>query len=137
MEGDSVNLTCSSDANPPVQSYSWFKVNETTSIGSGQTYIITNINSSHSGGFYCEAQNEVGSQRSAVVSVSVKVGKNSVLYVVAGVSAGFGGFIFILIIVVVWHYKHRPDDVRQDEDHTYSTITKTHKKVSSPESGND
>nr|XP_055071041.1 B-cell receptor CD22-like [Misgurnus anguillicaudatus] len=73
MEGDSVNLTCSSDANPPVHNYSWFKVNKTTSVGSGQTYIITNINSSHSEEFYCEAQNEVGSQRSAAVSVSVKV----------------------------------------------------------------
>ncbi|XP_065130510.1 sialic acid-binding Ig-like lectin 14 [Paramisgurnus dabryanus] len=72
MEGDSVNLTCSSESNPPVYNYIWFKVNERSSVGSGQTYSITNINSRHSGWFYCEAQNEVGSQRSAAVSVNVK-----------------------------------------------------------------
>ncbi|XP_073716119.1 B-cell receptor CD22-like [Misgurnus anguillicaudatus] len=72
MEGDSVNLTCSSESNPPVQIYSWFKVNETSSVGSGQTYSITNINSRHSGWFYCEAQNKVGSQRSDAVSLIVK-----------------------------------------------------------------
>nr|XP_055062366.1 B-cell receptor CD22-like [Misgurnus anguillicaudatus] len=72
MEGDSVTLTCSSESNPPVQNYSWFKKNETSSVGSGQTYSITNINSRHSGWFYCEAQNKVGSQRSAAVSLNVK-----------------------------------------------------------------
>ncbi|XP_073716219.1 B-cell receptor CD22 [Misgurnus anguillicaudatus] len=73
MEGDSVTLTCSSESNPPVHTYSWFKENETSSVGSGQTYSITNINSSHSGWFYCEAQNKYGSQRSDAVSVNVKV----------------------------------------------------------------
>ncbi|XP_065110148.1 B-cell receptor CD22-like isoform X2 [Paramisgurnus dabryanus] len=73
LEGDSVNLTCSSESNPPVQNYSWFKVNETSHVGSGQSYTIINFNSSHSEWFYCEAQNEVGSQRSAAVSVNVKV----------------------------------------------------------------
>nr|XP_055033326.1 B-cell receptor CD22-like [Misgurnus anguillicaudatus] len=121
MEGDSVNLTCSSESNPPVQIYSWFKVNETSSVGSGQTYSITNINSSHSGLFYCEAQNEVGSQRSANVSVNVKGGKDSVLYVDAGVSAGCGGFVLILFIVFVWKCKHRPDDIRQNQDNMSSS----------------
>ncbi|XP_051993430.1 neurotrimin-like [Xyrauchen texanus] len=36
-----------------------------------QSYSISNFNSSHSGRFYCEAQNEHGSQRSAALSVSV------------------------------------------------------------------
>ncbi|XP_065150151.2 B-cell receptor CD22-like [Paramisgurnus dabryanus] len=127
MEGDSVNLTCSSESNPPVQIYSWFKVNKTSSVGSGQTYSITNINSSHSGWFYCEAQNDIGSQRSAAVSVNVKGGKDSVLYVVAGVSTGCGLFIFILIIVFVWKCKHRPDDIRQNQDNMYSSGVSTPK----------
>ncbi|KAA0721826.1 Myelin-associated glycoprotein [Triplophysa tibetana] len=49
VEGDSVNLTCSSESNPPVHIYSWFKENQTSSVGSGQTFSITNINSSLSG----------------------------------------------------------------------------------------
>ncbi|KAA0721821.1 B-cell receptor CD22 B-lymphocyte cell adhesion molecule [Triplophysa tibetana] len=76
VEGDSVNLICSSESNPPVHIYSWFKENQTPSVGSGQTFSITNINSSLSGWFYCVAQNKHGSQRSAAVSLTVKVSAN-------------------------------------------------------------
>ncbi|XP_056622688.1 B-cell receptor CD22-like [Triplophysa dalaica] len=72
VEGDSVNLTCSSESNPPVHNYSWFKENQTSSVGSGQTFSISNFNSSLSGWFYCVAQNEVGCQRSDAVSLTVK-----------------------------------------------------------------
>ncbi|XP_073716167.1 B-cell receptor CD22-like [Misgurnus anguillicaudatus] len=64
MEGDSVTLTCSSDANPPVHNYSWFKENET--VASGQTYIISNIRSDHSGEYKCKSSNELGQNYSAV-----------------------------------------------------------------------
>uniref|UniRef100_A0AAY5EB24 Ig-like domain-containing protein n=1 Tax=Electrophorus electricus TaxID=8005 RepID=A0AAY5EB24_ELEEL len=57
----SVTLTCSSDANPPVQNYAWFKEGGTSPVGSGQTYNIT-ISSNSSGWYYCVAQNEHGIQ---------------------------------------------------------------------------
>ncbi|XP_056625096.1 B-cell receptor CD22-like [Triplophysa dalaica] len=125
VEGDSVNLTCSSESNPPVHIYSWFKENQTSSVGSGQTFSISNFNSSLSGWFYCVAQNEVGSQRSDDVSLTVKGGNDRVLYVVAGVATGCGGLIFILIVVFVCYRKckHRPDDIRQKQDIIHSTVT--------------
>nr|XP_055062403.1 sialoadhesin-like [Misgurnus anguillicaudatus] len=112
MEGDSVNLTCSSESNPPVQIYSWFKVNETSSVGSGQTYSITNINSSNSGWFYCEAQNEVGSQRSAAVSVTVTGVQGFAVYY--GIVAGCGGLSFIIIIIILFIRKRRRDSTAED-----------------------
>ncbi|XP_026102511.1 B-cell receptor CD22-like [Carassius auratus] len=72
VEGDSVTLICSSDSNPPALNFSWFKDNQSSAVGSGQSFIISSFNSSHSGRYYCEAQNQHGSQRSASVSVSVK-----------------------------------------------------------------
>ncbi|XP_051560048.1 B-cell receptor CD22 isoform X2 [Myxocyprinus asiaticus] len=63
--GDSVTLTCSSDSNPPVLNYTWFKENETSSVGSGQSYSAL-----QSGFFYCVAQNQHGSRRSAAVSIT-------------------------------------------------------------------
>ncbi len=72
VEGDSVTLSCSSDSNPPALNFSWFKENQSSAVGSGQSFIISSFNSSHSGRYYCEAQNQYGSQRSASVSVSVK-----------------------------------------------------------------
>ncbi|KAA0721828.1 CD166 antigen [Triplophysa tibetana] len=97
VEGDSVTLTCSSESNPPVHIYSWFKENQTSSVGSGQTFSISNINSSLSGWFYCVAQNKQGSQRSAAVSLTVK---GSALQTFTGIMAGCGGLCFIIIISI-------------------------------------
>ncbi|XP_065130500.2 uncharacterized protein [Paramisgurnus dabryanus] len=124
MEGDSVTLTCSSKSNPPVQIYSWFKVNETSSVGSGQTYSITNINSSHSGWFYCEAQSKYGSQRSAAVLVIVKGVQGSALYTVIGIVAGCGGLFFIIIFIILFIRKKRraggSEAYRQNQDNDFN-----------------
>jgi hypothetical protein len=64
VEGSSVTLTCSSDANPPVDKYTWYKKNVTSPKASGQSYSITNIISEDRGEYYCEAVNEVGAQKS-------------------------------------------------------------------------
>ncbi|GAA6086935.1 hemicentin-1-like [Tachysurus ichikawai] len=85
VEGSSVTLTCSSDANPPVQSYDWFKVNESSPVGSGQSYRAV-----HSGQYYCEAQNKHGSERSAAVSVTIN-----------GVYAGLGVVLVVCICLTV------------------------------------
>ncbi|XP_076118341.1 B-cell receptor CD22-like [Alosa pseudoharengus] len=69
--GGSVTLTCSSDANPPVENYTWFKVDESTPVGSGQQYSITNISSEDGGQYYCEARNKYGAENSTVVSITV------------------------------------------------------------------
>ncbi|XP_023861073.1 B-cell receptor CD22-like [Salvelinus sp. IW2-2015] len=62
VEGSSVTLTCSSDANPPVDKYTWYKKNVTQPKASGQSYSITNISSEDSGEYYCEAENTIGAQ---------------------------------------------------------------------------
>ncbi|KAG9271778.1 hypothetical protein AMEX_G14750 [Astyanax mexicanus] len=72
-EGDSVTLTCSSDADPPVLTFSWFKqrpaANKT--LGTGQNYSITNISSQHSGLYYCTALNQLGQHSSAPARLDV------------------------------------------------------------------
>ncbi|XP_062395582.1 B-cell receptor CD22-like [Sardina pilchardus] len=72
-EGSSVNLTCSSDANPPVESYTWYKSGTVPSrIGSGQELRIIDLNSDHSGRYYCEGQNSFGFNRSREVYLEVQ-----------------------------------------------------------------
>ncbi len=65
VEGDSVTLICSSDSNPPALNFSWFKENQSSSVGSGQSFSAL-----QSGRFYCEAHNQHGSQRSDAVTVT-------------------------------------------------------------------
>ncbi|XP_076875810.1 B-cell receptor CD22-like [Brachyhypopomus gauderio] len=73
VEGDSVTLTCSSDANPPVLTYSWFKHRAAadTLLGTGQNYSITTISSQHSGLYYCTAHNQLGQHNSTTVLLDV------------------------------------------------------------------
>ncbi|XP_065130426.1 B-cell receptor CD22-like isoform X2 [Paramisgurnus dabryanus] len=117
MEGDSVTLTCSSESNPPVQIYTWFKESETSSVGYGQTY---SLNSRHSGWFYCVAQNTVGSQRSAAVSVNVK-GYLVILQMVIGVLILVAAvFIVLMIIWRIWWMKKRNNSESQTVHHSPS-----------------
>ncbi|XP_038835253.1 B-cell receptor CD22-like [Salvelinus namaycush] len=71
VEGSSVTLTCSSDANPPVDKYTWYKKNVTSPKASGQRYSITNIISEDRGEYYCEAQNGRGSMNSTALMIVV------------------------------------------------------------------
>ncbi|KAJ8332893.1 hypothetical protein SKAU_G00417890 [Synaphobranchus kaupii] len=73
-EGSSVTLTCSSNANPPVQRYTWFKKTGDSSSwrGSGQSLTIWYILSKDSGQYYCEAQNQQGAQTSTPVTIDVQ-----------------------------------------------------------------
>ncbi|KAM9490101.1 B-cell receptor CD22-like isoform 2-T5 [Salvelinus alpinus] len=74
VEGSSVTLICSSDANPPVQSYTWYKKNGASLTGSEKTYNFTTISSEDSGEYYCEAENKYGRLNSSSVSVDVQYG---------------------------------------------------------------
>ncbi|XDV16394.1 hypothetical protein PO909_016131, partial [Leuciscus waleckii] len=90
VEGDSVN--CISDSNPPALNFSWFKENETSAVGSGQSFSAL-----QSGRFYCQAHNQHGSQRSDAVTVSVK-GRSLVIYISIGVICGAA----VIIMMLIW-----------------------------------
>ncbi|XP_037399688.1 sialoadhesin-like isoform X6 [Pygocentrus nattereri] len=69
VEGRSVTLTCSSDANPPVQNYTWFK--GASSVGKGETYTMNNISSVDSGEYKCRSSNEHGQKLSEALTLNV------------------------------------------------------------------
>uniref|UniRef100_A0A672LN10 B-cell receptor CD22 n=1 Tax=Sinocyclocheilus grahami TaxID=75366 RepID=A0A672LN10_SINGR len=69
VEGDSVTLSCSSDANPPALNFSWFKGGRF--VGSGRIYSISNISSDHSEEYKCKSINEHGKKYSAAVTLNV------------------------------------------------------------------
>ncbi|GAA6070091.1 Fc receptor-like protein 5 isoform X4, partial [Tachysurus ichikawai] len=73
LEGDSVTLSCSSDANPPVLTYSWFKQGSAadTLLITGQDYSISEISSQHRGLYYCTAHNQLGHHNSTATHLDV------------------------------------------------------------------
>ncbi|KAK6470115.1 B-cell receptor CD22-like, partial [Huso huso] len=72
-EGSSVTLTCTSNANPPVSSYTWFRRdgNGDEEKARQQHLNFSSITSSDSGDYYCEANNSLGAQNSSSVHLSV------------------------------------------------------------------
>ncbi|XP_022620163.1 B-cell receptor CD22-like [Seriola dumerili] len=84
VEGSSVTLTCSSDANPAAN-YTWYKENEDSPKATGQIFTITDLRPEHSGNYYCEAQNTRG-RRNSTLNLTVMGGAWK-LYGVAAVSA--------------------------------------------------
>ncbi|XP_047433212.1 B-cell receptor CD22-like isoform X1 [Mugil cephalus] len=77
VEGSSVTLTCSSDANPAAN-YTWYKENEDSPKASGQIFTITEFKAEHRGSYYCDAQNRIG-RHNSTLHLIVIVGKLPVI----------------------------------------------------------
>ncbi|XP_041958692.1 B-cell receptor CD22-like isoform X2 [Alosa sapidissima] len=95
-EGTLVTLTCSSDANPPVHTYTWhFTTPARWSVmGTGES-LTFNMTPVHSGLYHCEAQNEVGSHNSTDVLLDVKKEEDAAWPVKAGI------IIFMVIVILL------------------------------------
>ncbi|XP_045070324.1 uncharacterized protein LOC121557164 [Coregonus clupeaformis] len=94
VEGSSVTLTCSSDANPPVDKYTWYKKNITSPKASGQSYNITNISSEESGEYYCEAGNKIASKNSTALMIIVAGKQTSVMTTAVGI------IVVVLVLIL-------------------------------------
>nr|XP_017211393.1 B-cell receptor CD22-like [Danio rerio] len=114
VSGDSVTLSCSSDSNPPALNFSWFKENQSSAIGSGQSFSISSFNTNHSGRYYCEAHNKYGSLRSASVSLTAKDGQNTLLYAAAGFGAAFICICIIIVALKIIRRKTADAEVQGD-----------------------
>uniref|UniRef100_A0A671RUA0 B-cell receptor CD22-like n=1 Tax=Sinocyclocheilus anshuiensis TaxID=1608454 RepID=A0A671RUA0_9TELE len=68
LEGRSVTLSCSSDANPAVN-YTWYRDTERplNPVQTGSNLTINNTGPTHSGRYYCTAENKHGTQNSSVL----------------------------------------------------------------------
>uniref|UniRef100_A0A3Q3M3P9 Ig-like domain-containing protein n=1 Tax=Labrus bergylta TaxID=56723 RepID=A0A3Q3M3P9_9LABR len=72
VEGSSVTLTCSSDANPAA-TFKWYKRNQTPQyLHEGAQLVFNYIQPSASGEYYCKSENKLGRKRSGYVSINVK-----------------------------------------------------------------
>ncbi|XP_023681025.2 myelin-associated glycoprotein-like [Paramormyrops kingsleyae] len=101
-EGDLVTLVCTSDGNPPVESYAWFcqHGDGAERLGFGQDFAF-NVTPAHTGLYLCQAQNAHGSQNSSVIQLWLKdltfVGEET--STVGLWLAGLGGLLLVLLLL--------------------------------------
>uniref|UniRef100_A0A3Q4I541 Ig-like domain-containing protein n=1 Tax=Neolamprologus brichardi TaxID=32507 RepID=A0A3Q4I541_NEOBR len=68
VEGTSVTLTCSSDANPAA-TYVWHKMNNQTPVSTDSQFSFKSIQPADSGEYYCTAENRLGTSTPTNISV--------------------------------------------------------------------
>ncbi|XP_028828190.1 B-cell receptor CD22-like [Denticeps clupeoides] len=106
-EGGSVTLSCSSDANPPVQNYTWFKENVTSPVAAGQNFTIISITFSDKGSYHCQARNDVGVQNSAAVSLQPR-GRGTWTIVAVTLAVTVPLVVFCGVLLTMFCCRKRP-----------------------------
>ncbi|XP_042559538.1 B-cell receptor CD22-like isoform X2 [Clupea harengus] len=73
IEGSTVTLTCMSEADPPVQTYTWIKKSGAVQLKSGKekTLIFSKIRSEDRGEYLCQAANRIGQPDSSSMFIQV------------------------------------------------------------------
>ncbi|KAL3980380.1 succinate dehydrogenase (ubiquinone) flavoprotein subunit [Sarotherodon galilaeus] len=71
-ENSNVSLTCSSNANPAVRNYTWYRADgdQETLIGTGTSLNIQVLRNRRT--FFCKAENEIGVGRSSSIQIDVQ-----------------------------------------------------------------
>ncbi|KAM8772569.1 uncharacterized protein AB9X84_010496 [Acanthopagrus schlegelii] len=128
VEDSSVNLTCSSDANPAAN-YTWYKESEDSPKASGQIFTITDIRAEHSGNYYCEAQNRRGRHNSTLQLIVVAATWK--LPVALSTTAVILIFMLLLVFFCIRRVRssqqqseadERPDNRAQTEELHYGSV---------------
>ncbi|MEQ2164933.1 hypothetical protein GOODEAATRI_011844 [Goodea atripinnis] len=89
VEGGRVNLTCSSEANPAADSYTWYKKTETIGsntlihMGSGQVLSLPSMESSHGGLYVCNVRNSLGEGNSTEVVLAMEASQHGLWHLTA------------------------------------------------------
>ncbi|XP_028436391.1 B-cell receptor CD22 [Perca flavescens] len=104
VEGSSVNLSCSSAANPAADNYTWYWASVSSSssliqVGSGQVLSLPSVEASHTGLYLCQARNPLGQNNSTEVLLAIKEkdhGSQSL-----PILAGFGVFVFVTLLLLL------------------------------------
>ncbi|XP_058865301.1 sialoadhesin-like isoform X2 [Acipenser ruthenus] len=89
-EGDTVSLSCVSDSNPPVLTYSWYRVmsNETIRLHAEAMDIIVENVTSEGTQYYCSAHNDVGIGTSKPLHLVVQYAPRHLSVLVRGSAGG-------------------------------------------------
>ncbi|XP_034560947.1 sialoadhesin isoform X2 [Notolabrus celidotus] len=130
-EGSIVTFTCSSDANPPVSLYTWYRGDEEGQLSKRAQgeMLILQVRLNNSGLYLCEAQSRRGSQKSRPVSLQVGAAGGCIYTLV--VPCVICGVLFVLLILTVaasvnkyQSLSRRLKEFEQQAENTYTDLRK-------------
>ncbi|KAJ0065885.1 hypothetical protein NL108_000123 [Boleophthalmus pectinirostris] len=111
--GRPLTLTCSSQANPAVDNFTWHRLPMEGSSGhswgirSGPVFSFSEVGPEASGRYYCEARNRIGAHSSPVLTVRVR-GRLKVIALASAVGVS-AGLITLTVAVMISKNMHRVD----------------------------
>ncbi|XP_035536720.1 sialoadhesin [Morone saxatilis] len=127
-EGRIVTFSCSSDANPPVSMYTWYRTDsgKLTKKGEGDTLILK-VNQEDSGVYLCEAQTERGSERSRPMPLEVNAatGISDSLQIPYIICVALLVLYVVTVAVTMYKYQNLSKRLKQIElkgEHTYTDL---------------
>ncbi|XP_038143619.1 sialic acid-binding Ig-like lectin 14 [Cyprinodon tularosa] len=114
--GSWVELSCSSRAKPPA-SFNWFRNSKhgAINVSVGQVY---SFNVTEGEEYYCEATNDLGNQRSAVILLNTEA--KSYLFLVTVV---VGVFLFVCLVLSVWFLTTKCPTPDQTQSQIYQVVS--------------
>ncbi|KAK5892718.1 hypothetical protein CesoFtcFv8_013071 [Champsocephalus esox] len=111
--GRPLTLTCSSQANPAVDNFTWHRLaldgGPVQSWGSrpGPVFSFSEVGPRESGQYYCEARNRIGAHSSPVLTVRVR-GRLKVIALASAVGVS-AGLITLTVAIMISKNMHRVD----------------------------
>ncbi|XP_029306758.1 B-cell receptor CD22-like isoform X2 [Cottoperca gobio] len=113
VEGSSVNLTCSSAANPAAHSYTWYSqgiassVSSMLQVGSGQVLSLPSVDASHTGLYLCQAANQLGENNSTEVLLVIKRKNPDGLSLLILAGIGLSVLVTLVLTLLLFWLKQR------------------------------
>uniref|UniRef100_A0A3Q1EHZ8 B-cell receptor CD22 n=1 Tax=Acanthochromis polyacanthus TaxID=80966 RepID=A0A3Q1EHZ8_9TELE len=116
--GSSVNLTCSSAANPAADSYTWYRSTGSSSVlqvGSGQVLCLPSVDLSHSGLYVCQSRNRLGQNNSTQVLLTVTGTDIHRLILLVGIGVKVV-ILLLLPLFIIWAWKRWCNSTADDTE---------------------
>ncbi|XP_072316793.1 B-cell receptor CD22 [Eucyclogobius newberryi] len=111
--GRPLTLTCSSQANPAVDNFTWHRLplegssGQSWGIRSGPVFTFSEVGPEASGRYYCEARNRIGAHSSPVLTVRVR-GRLKVIALASAVGVS-AGLITLTVAIMISKNMHKVD----------------------------
>ncbi|XP_075322185.1 B-cell receptor CD22-like [Odontesthes bonariensis] len=81
-EGSSVTLTCNTNANPAVDSYTWYKVNEEQVEAVGSKMKLSTTVTEGDSQYFCKVSNKYGDQNSSIADIDVQFSPKETIVII-------------------------------------------------------